>query len=382
MNPLRVLVLIDSLEEPGGAERLAVTLATALPRERFEVTMAATRTAGGRLVDELEEAGVPWFALGRSGRLDLAPFRRLVSFMRRARIEVVHSHMFGSNLWASLLAPLAGVEVRVAHEHGSPYEGSLGRLIRGFDHRLIGPVASAVVVGTDAERERVVEQGGVRADKVEVIPAPFVARGPASVDLRAELGLADDIPLVGTAAWLRPEKALEVLVDAFAALPPACARARLVIAGEGPARAGLEARADARGVRDRTHFLGARADVLAILDSLDVAALSSDRESTSLVALEAIAAGTPLVSTRVGGPAEFLADGESALLVEPRDPAAMAAAIASLLEDAELRGRLADAAGRVLDRFSVERVAGMHAALYERLIAGAGRPPAGVPLAG
>ena len=375
MNPLRVLVLIDSLEEPGGAERLAVTLATALPRERFEVTMAATRTAGGRLVDELEEAGVPWFAIGRSGRLDLAPFRRLVSFMRRARIEVVHSHMFGSNLWASLLAPLAGVEVRVAHEHGSPYEGSLGRLIRGFDHRLIGPVASAVVVGTDAERERVVQQGGVRADKVEVIPAPFVARGPASVDLRAELGLADDTPLVGTAAWLRPEKALEVLVDAFAALPPACARAQLVIAGEGPARAGLEARADARGVRDRTHFLGARADVLAILDSLDVAALSSDRESTSLVALEAIAAGTPLVSTRVGGPAEFLADGESALLVQPRDPAAMTAAIASLLADAELRGRLAAAAGRVLDRFSVERVAGMHAALYERLIAGAGRRP-------
>lgn len=375
MNPLRVLVLIDSLEEPGGAERLAVTLATALPRERFEVTMAATRTAGGRLVDELEEAAVPWFALGRSGRLDLAPFRHLVSFMRRARIEVVHSHMFGSNLWTSLLAPLAGVEVRVAHEHGSPYEGSLGRLIRGCDHRLIGPVASAVVVGTDAERERVVEQGGVRADKVEVIPAPFVARGPAFVDLRAELGLADDTPLVGTAAWLRPEKALEVLVDAFAALPPACARAQLVIAGEGPARPGLEARADARGVRDRTHFLGARADVLAILDSLDVAALSSDRESTSLVALEAIAAGTPLVSTRVGGPAEFLADGESALLVQPRDPAAMTAAIASLLADAELRGRLAAAAGRVLDRFSVGRVAGMHAALYERLIAGAGRRP-------
>ena len=148
-----------------------------------------------------------------------------------------------------------------------------------------------------------------------------------------------------------------------------------MIAGEGPARAELEARADALGVRDRTHFLGARDDVLAILDALDVAAISSDCESTPLVALESIAAGTPLVSTGVGGPPEFLADGESALLVPPRDPAAMAAAIASLLADAELRGRLAAAAGRVLDRFSVGRVAGMHAALYERLIADAGRRP-------
>ena len=373
MTPVRVLTLIDSLEEPGGAERLAVTLAIALPRDRFEVEVCATRTASGDLVEELEAAGIGWCALGRRGKLDVLPLRRLAELLRQRRIDVLHSHMSGSNLWAALIGPRAGVPVLVAHEHGSPYDGSLGRVIRMLDHRVIGPRSSAVVVGTDSERARLIERGGIDATKVEVIPAPLVLRGPPTTDLRAELGLGGDVPLVGTVAWLRPEKALDDLIDAFADLPGRLRTAHLVIAGDGPCRAELEARTAVRGVGERTHFLGPRDDALAVLAALDVAAITSARESTSLVALESIAAGTPLVSTRVGGPAEFLEHGVSALLVPAGDRAAISAALAELLLDPERGRRLAHAAAALLDDFSVARVAGMHAALYERLLAASGR---------
>lgn len=373
MTPVRVLALIDSLDEPGGAERLAVSVACALDPERFRVTFCATRTAGGPLVTELADAGIRCLALGRRGKADVAPFRRLFAYLRRERIEIVHSHMFGSNLWASLVAPPARVPVRIAHEHGSPYEGRLGYLIRTLDHRVIGPLASAVVVGTQGERDRLIELGRVPARKVRVIPAPFVARGQNPVDLRGELGLDPGTRLIGTVAWLRPEKALEVLVDAFAALAPERDNAHLVIAGEGPCRTDLDQRARAAGISDRVHLLGARDDPVALLADLDVAAISSDRESTSLVALETMAAGTPLVSTRVGGPAEFLADGESALLVPTRDPAAMSSALCRVLDDPALGKRLSAAAGEQLAQFDLAGVAAMHADLYEHELERHGR---------
>jgi glycosyltransferase involved in cell wall biosynthesis len=369
VTPVRVLTLIDSLEEPGGAEKLAVSVACALPQERFEVEVCATRTASPPLVDQLDAAGLEWFALGRRGKLDVLPLRELGAHLRRRRIEVIHSHMSGSNLWAALVGPRAGVPVLVAHEHGSPYDGSLGRVIRFLDHRVIGPRASAVVVGTEAERARLAKLGGIDPAKLVVIPAPLIESAPATGDLRAELGLAGDVPLVGTVAWLRPEKALGDLVDAFARLPESLAGAHLVIAGDGPCRAELESLAETRGVARRTHFLGPRDDAIAVLGALDVAAITSARESTSLVALESMAAGTPLVSTRVGGPSEFLEHGVSALFADPGDVAAISAAIAELLADPARARRLASAAGALLDEFSVARVAGRHAALYERLLA-------------
>jgi glycosyltransferase involved in cell wall biosynthesis len=360
---IRVLMLLDELgPRSGGAERVAFQLAEHLPRDRFEVAVCATRSVQSPWIEMLRDHGVRWFALGRRTTADVLPFVRLARLLRRERVDVVHSHMFGSNVWATVVGRAARVPVVVAHEHTWDYEGQ--PLRRLLDRRLIGRHADAFVAVSDADRERMIAIEGVPAAKVRVMPNPFVPGAGGGGDLRAELGLGADVPLVGIACILRPQKAVEVLLDAFALVG---ASAHLVVAGDGACRPALERRADELGVAARTHFLGLRHDVGAILAGLDVAAISSDFEGTPLFALEAMAAGTPLVATAVGGLPSLL-DG-AGVLVPPRDPAALAAALDRLLADRSECERLAAAASERVRGYAIDAVAERFGELYTELLA-------------
>jgi glycosyltransferase involved in cell wall biosynthesis len=363
---VRVLMLIDRLRYGGGAERLVVGLATSLPRDRCAVTVCTTRRSGGALLDALAAAGIDHLGLERGDGLHPLAFRRLARFLRQDRIDVLHAHKLGSNVWGTLLGRGSRVPVTIAHEHGSEPAAGARRLL---ERHLVGRLADAVVVGSSVDRDNLVRAVGLPPEKVVLIPGGHIpAATAASGDLRAELGVAADTPLIGTVAVLRPEKAIEVLIDAFADLAPDFPEARLVIAGNGPERAALEQRARGMGLDPRIHFLGWRGDVDAVLAALDVAVISSDREGTSLFALESMAAGVPLVSTDVGGPHDMLEHGVSALLFPTRDAAALAAALRGLLADPSQRELLAAGARKVLSEFTIERVAGRFAALYERLL--------------
>ena len=358
-------MLVDQLEpRSGGGERFAVGLAAHLPRDRFAVALCATRAVLAPWDRTLRESGVPWFALERQATGDVLPFVRLARWLRRERVDVLHAHMFGSNVWGTLVGRAARVPVVVAHEQTWDYRGQPVR--KALDGRLIGRFADAFVAVSAADRDRMVALEGVPADKVRVELNAYVprtgVRPPAR--LREELGLAAGTPLVGTAAMLRPQKALEVLLDAVARLEGV----HLAVAGDGSRRAALEAHAAAAGIADRVHFLGLRDDIDAFLAAVDVAAMSSDFEGTPLFAFECMAAGTPLVATAVGGLPDMLADGRSALLVPPRDPAALAGALGRALGDPALRAALATAAGEALERYRIEPVAERFAALYEELL--------------
>jgi glycosyltransferase involved in cell wall biosynthesis len=257
------------------------------------------------------------------------------------------------------------VPVVVAHEQTWDYEGQPVR--RFLDGRLIGRCADAFVAVSPADRDRMERLEGVPADKLRVELNAYVPRtGPRPpARLREELGLDAGVPLVATAAILRPQKALHVLLDAMARLRTP---AHLVVAGDGVCRADLERRADALGVAARTHFLGLRDDVDAILAGADVAAMSSDFEGTPLFAFECMAAGTPLVATAVGGLPDMLEDGRSAILVPRRDPVALAAALDRLLDSPAERATLAAAAAQRLARYRIDAVAGRFADLYRELL--------------
>jgi len=194
------------------------------------------------------------------------------------------------------------------------------------------------------------------------------------MDLRSELGLTSETPLVGTAVVFRPQKALEVLLEAHARLLRSMPDVHLAIAGDGPTRAEVERRARELSLDGHVHFLGHRDDVDAILRSFDVAALSSDFEGSPLFVLECMANGTPIVATAVGGIPQMVLDGETGVLVPPRDPEALAAAIGHLLVDPERRAMLAAAAANRLSDFGIDAVARRFADLYETLAAEAGLP--------
>ncbi|MHB8658207.1 MAG: glycosyltransferase [Solirubrobacteraceae bacterium] len=368
---LRVLHVIGYLSETGGAERFVVGLATHLSPERFASVVCAPRGAEPGARAALQRAGIPVVTLGRRTKWDIHRMAGLVELIRREQFHIVHTHLFGSNLWGSLLARSCRVPVIIAHEHTWSYQGNP---VRAFlDGHVIGRAATRFIAVSSLDAERMVSIEHVPAQKVSFIPPPFVPRDRDSVgDVRAELGLARDTPLIGTACVLRPQKALHVLVDAYALVRAQVRDAQLVIAGRGECRAALEQQVARLGLWGSVHFLGRRTDVDAILRALDVAAMSSAFEGTPLFALECMAAGTPLVATGVGGLPDVIEHGRSGLLVPPGDPHSLAASILALLADPSRRRRYAQAAGHELERYSISSITERFADLYQELAGAAG----------
>lgn len=364
---IRVLSLVDVATDQGGAELFAVGLASHLPADRFESWLCATRRIEPGPGDALDRAGVTRVALGRRNKADVLPLLGLVRLLRREPFDVLHAHKFGSNLWATLIGRLCRVPVIVAHEHTWSYEGD--PLRAWLDGRVIGRLATRFVAVSRLDGERMVSIEHVPAEKVVVIPTAVHIDRPAAepTDLRAELGLAPDTPLIAVVAVLRPQKALSVLLDALAELLRRGVDAHLAIAGDGASRAELEHHAQTIGVQDHAHFLGRRSDVDSILQAADVAALSSDYEGTPSFLAECVRNRVPLVSTAVGGIPDTLEDGRTALLVAPRDPIALADAIGRLLDDPALREQIAAAAAE-LTGLTMEAVAQQFAELYVELV--------------
>jgi glycosyltransferase involved in cell wall biosynthesis len=193
----------------------------------------------------------------------------------------------------------------------------------------------------------------VRGDRIVVLPNPISVSAPAARDeLRRRHGF--DGPTVVFAGRLSLQKSLDVLLRAVAA----CDGVDLVLAGEGPERVRLDGLVADLGLGGRARFLGAqpRSIVLELLSAADAEVLSSGWENFPHSVIEALAVGTPVISTGVGGVAEIVTDGENGLLVPPDDPDALADAIRRFFADEPLRQQLRAAAAGSVARFAPEPV--------------------------
>jgi glycosyltransferase involved in cell wall biosynthesis len=375
MQRIRVLFLIDKLVNTGGAEMFAFGLATHLPSDRFESWLCSTRVVDAEKSAALSEAGVRHVHLDRRTKWDVHRFAPLPGLLRRERVDILHAHKFGSNVWGTLLGRAAGVPIVLAHEQTWSYEGD--PLRRFIDGQLIGRLATRFIAVSSRDAERMHSVEGVPPEKIVTIPNAYVPRAATpDGDLRTELGLERSAPLIGVVAVLRRQKALSVLLRAHLRVLDQVPDAHVVIAGDGECRAELEQLSRELGTKDRVHFLGERQDIDSILRSVDVAAISSDYEGTPLVAFECMANRTPLVATAVGGLPDIVRDGETGILVPPRDPAALADALTGVLSDPERGRRLADASAATLGLFTIDAITARFADLYESLIAERGRSSA------
>ncbi len=383
---IAVVTLIDYVAG-GGAERAAVEIAMRLGPDARSTFVSSRLDASARThpkyaatIAELEDNGVRWIGLGRTATARFWEWRGLVSLLRRERVTVLHSHLWGSNFWAPTLAALGGVGTVVAHEQ-TPFL-RVGGMRRWGTEVLVnrwvtGPWADAIVVPSAWSRAALVAHEGVPADKIHVIPNaahPVVLTPDALAATRAELDPTGDAELIVIAAMLRPEKAQDDLIRAVAALAPARPHLRLLLLGGGtPQRPRgtqdeLEALAATLGIADRVRFLGRREDVAQVVAAADVAVLCSRGENLPLAVLEYMEAGTPIVATDVGGVRELVTDGVHALVVAPDDPGALARAIDDALTD---RGAAAERATRAQARrrehFDWDTVGAQVRALYDEL---------------
>jgi glycosyltransferase involved in cell wall biosynthesis len=372
---VHVLTLVDHLSTTGGAERLALDIATRLSPSHFRSTLCASRSTDAQTstdvkqaLERMREAGVAFLPLGRRRRSEVLPWRRLAAYIRRERVDVVHAHMFGSNLWGTVIGRLTGVPVVVAHEHTWSFEGE--PLRRLLDRELIARWSDAFICVSRADRRKMIEIERIPAERIRFIPNGIAPRAPTpGRDLRAELGVGSG-PLVGAVGSLRAQKAYDVLIQAAARLRKDHPDLHVLIAGGGPEQARLEALISELGLGDIVFLLGRRLDTPDILAELDVAVCASHFEGSPLAVMEYMEAGLPIVATRVGGIPDLIDDGVHGLLVEPDSPIVLAQAIEDLLNDRSRASALgAHARERRRREFDLDVMVHNVEALYDELLA-------------
>lgn len=298
------------------------------------------------------------------GALDLPAVLRLKRELGAARVELVHLHTGRATWLGGLAAHWAGLAaITTRRQDRALAPSARTRLVYGRLVRRVVAISPAVA--------RNLEQGGVERARLLTIPSAVDPEGlrprRTRAEVRAELGLGADDFVVLTLAALVARKGVDVLVEACAGLGATCT---LLVAGEGPERARLAARAHELGAAQRVRFLGARADKAELLEGCDVFALASRAEGLGVAALEAMACARPVVASRVGGLAEAVVDGRTGLLVPPGDAAALGQALRRLQAEPALRQRLGAAGPRRLQEgFAAEQMVAAYEALYREVLA-------------
>jgi glycosyltransferase involved in cell wall biosynthesis len=363
---LRIVLALES-SGPGGAENVVVRLAREL-RELGDEPIVATLRPGW-MTERVRALGLPvWIAPQRPG-FDFAWVLRFARELRRARVDVLHTHEFAMNSFGSAAALFARIPA-VSTIHGRHWVADRPR--RAFAYRMLRRLGVPIVAVSE-DLAGFLEQGlKIPRERLELIhngiplppetaPAERAARSAAA---RSALGIPADRSLVVAVGNLYPVKDHASLLRALAQLPGA----RVAIAGRGDQEKALRGLAAVLGVSDRVHLLGLRDDVDTVLAAADVFAQPSLSEGLPLAVLEAMAHGLPVVATRVGGIPEAVIDGQTGFLVAPGDPAALAAALARALETGD-RGNSFGSAGRARAEaeFSVERMAQRYRQRYAEL---------------
>jgi glycosyltransferase involved in cell wall biosynthesis len=354
--PVEVLHILGSAAPEGtGVARMVATLAAGLEARGYRLH-ACFLGADGPLTAQLARTGMSVRALDwRGGARDPAGANRLWRHLRSERFAIIHGHVGGRSVrWITRAATNAAL---VAHVHGRVLEeaGTLVTSVRAGDADAFIATSQALARHADRPEIRVVYPG---------VPIPERA-GRLSRPADAQTAC-----VIGVAGRLVPVKGHVHLLRAAALLRSAWPAFRIEIAGEGPLRVELQDEVRRLGLESHVTFLGWRADMDAALARWNALVQPSLEEGFGMAALEAMAAGLPVVATRVGGLPELVEHGATGLLVAPADPSALALAIERLLQDPDLASAMG-AAGRkrAAECFSVERMVSATSEIYAALTA-------------
>jgi glycosyltransferase involved in cell wall biosynthesis len=364
---LRIAHLIES-DGPGGAERVVAGLATSLQAAGSQNVVFLPADGEGWLARELEGSGVAieYFKIERPVSPTCA--RALVAAFRRHRIALAHSHEFSMAVYGAWASWWAGVP-HVVTMHGGRYYN--GRLRRRLAMRAAMAATSQIVAVSDPLAQAICHDLGIRRARVSVLPNGVRHAEPEHITLRDELRLSPRDRLIVAVGNLYPVKGHVHAIDAVARLAARHPSLHLAISGRGELESALLARAREHGLERRVHLLGLRADIPAVLAAADVFVLPSLSEGLPLALLEAMFSGCPIVATDVGQVRVALAGGTAGILVEPRSPAALAAALDLLLSnpaEAERLGGLA--ASHAAAEYGLSRMVQRYACVYETALAG------------
>jgi glycosyltransferase involved in cell wall biosynthesis len=362
---LHVILLASDLRALGYETRLVVGKES--PREGNMLALAAERNVVCESMAGLGREIAPL--------ADLRALAGLVRLMRAWRPEIVHTHTAKAGMLGRVAARVAGVPTVVHTFHGHVLRGYFSPAKTAFFRWLEARLATrtdALVAVSQAVKQDLVDLGIAPAEHIRVVPLGLELRHLASElprgALRRDAAVPEQAPLVGMVGRLVPIKDVPTFLDAARLVLQQREDARFALVGDGEERPALERHAERIGLDGRLTFFGWKRDLAPVYGDLDVVVNASRNEGTPVALIEAMAAGKPVVATRVGGTPDLLGQGERGRLVPPADPQQLAAAILeALTRSDEVRARATRAREHVLSRHSSDRLVRDVDALYREL---------------
>ncbi len=368
-DPIRVMRVIARLNIGGPA--IHVALLSAWLSDDFE-TMLVTGVLGGGegdMADLARGMGVEPVVLPTMGRAispfdDLRAFFDLLRLMRQYRPHVVHTHTAKAGLLGRLAAWLTRTPVIIHTFHGHVFYGYFSPLktrVFLWLERWMARLSSVILTISDRLRDELLGFRITTPDKLHVIPlgfdlGAFKAAEDQRGNLKAELGLTPDTPLVGIIGRLVPIKNHEMFIRAAEVVSRQRSDVHFIIVGDGECRTAITTQIETAGLADRIHLTGWRRDLPTIYADLDLLALTSRNEGTPVSIIEALTASVPVVSTEVGGVADLLDGGRWGALVPSDEVDALAAAMLACIETPPIPEAREAARAVMLDRYDGGRL--------------------------
>jgi L-malate glycosyltransferase len=354
---IKVLTMVTSFHI-GGTERQVANLVLGMDHSRFELHLACMRRMGA-LLKEVETLDVPHpvFPILSLYRMrTVIEALKLMRYIRKNAIQIVHTYGLYPNLFAVPAAWLSGAPVVIASIRD---RGDILTPAQRWFQKLVCRFADCVLVNAEAIREALIEQG-YRPSKIAIIrngiaPSKFGMKHAAS-GIREQLGIPAGAPLVIALSRLNPMKGIEYFLTAASLITLKLPEVRFLVVGDGAIKGELQEYANGLGLSNRVVFTGFRTDIPSLLAETTLSVLPSLSEGLSNTLLESMAAGVPVVATRVGGNTEIVEDGVSGYLVPLKDPGALAKAMETVLQDPALAERMGKAGQqRTAELFGMER---------------------------
>lgn len=369
--PLRVGYVMHAMQV-AGAEVLVAELARRLS-PAIQPTIICLDDVG-KLGSQLQSEGADLVVLGRRPGIDWRLPSRLAQLAQDRGLQLLHAHQY-TPFFYSALARMRGAAAKVIFtEHGRHYPDVVGWKRRWANKLLLRRYADITTACCRFAADAVEGNEGFGKGSVQVLPngidlQQFSATAAPQLAAREKIGFDPRLTYVTTVARFHPVKDHATLVRAFQSVVNAFPTARLVLVGEGPERSPVESLVHELGLSETVQFTGVRRDIADILSASDLFVLPSLSEAASLTLLEAMACGTPVVVTNVGGNPEIVREGIDGLLTPRGDAAAMADAILQLLADPERRRTMGQSArDRIAEQYDLADILQQYLALYRKVV--------------
>ncbi len=363
---IHIMHLVLSLEV-GGLENGIVNLINNMDNKRFKVSVCCLEKIG-ELSDRIDENRKHIFIVQKDGRMRIKDVRGLARLLKEQQVDILHTHSYGTLLRGFISARLAGVPVIIHGEHGILYTDKFRRVIA--QKILLRMVDCTITVSKDLQ-SRIARDFNVK----EKLFIPIIngvdfskfnhRQGKSSISVREELGIDDKAVLIGSIGRLVDVKNYPLLINVINEFVIKGLDIYLIIVGDGPVKVKLQQGIKDYGLNDRVFLPGRKDNIPDYLSAFDIFVLTSDFEGISNTILEAMACGVPVVATNVGGTPEIVDDGNTGLLVKPRNKNELFNSLKKLYDDPPLRQKMGESAiNAIAEKFSLMRMVNEYENIY------------------